>query len=282
MNQSPFALRTIGCLCLVAAGLFVPTAVAQGATTEECPIPANTEAAPGPVLKTPITLSVTEPDPPTEVINFDNGRGVKSFTVVLKASSPLPPSFNADQLEFSNPRALKRVSTDLESASLAFPTFSKPDIYSARERISFQTCIDAKDAPAGTYTGQISVSGPSGLTGASVGVTANLKSLGRFLLVGGASLVAAFLLLLAKEANDTKEKGSWLGAMPAQLGQGSFWGPTIIGLIAAGLAIASIYAKNPAWGADLWESLATLGGAAFGATGVGSLASSFIKGSGSS
>ena len=280
MNQSLFALRTFRCLGLVAVGLLVPAAVAHGATTEECPVPANQEAASGPALETPITLSVVEPDPPTEVINFDNGRGVKTFTVVLKSSSPLPPSLTPDQLEFSNPRPPKRVSANLESASLAFPTFSKPHIYSCRERISFQTCIDAKGASAGTYTDQISISGPSGLTGASVGVTANLKSLERFLFVGAMSLIAAFLLLLAKEANENKGKGSWLGAMPAQLGKGSFWGPTIFGLFAAIVAIVPIYANNPSWGADLWESLATLGGAAFGATGVGSLASSLVKGGG--
>jgi hypothetical protein len=110
-------------------------------------------------------------------------------------------------------------------------------------------------------------------------VTANLKSLCRFILVGVLSLIAAFLLLLAKDANDNKGTGSWLGAIPGRLGKGSFWGPTIVGLVAAVLAMLPLYAKNPAWGADLWESLATLGGAAFGATGVGSLVSSLVRGS---
>lgn len=285
MSQSMSACRAVGLAVTALACTFLLPTVAVAAASSECPVPANQPAAqpavPGESIDPPITLNVVEPNPTTEVVNFGNGRGEKSFTVVLKPSRTLPGTFNANQLELNSLNRPKRVSSSLESASLPPLSFSEPRVYAGGERISFQTCVNASGAKPGSYTGQVLVAGPSGLVGTTVGVTANAKSLPKFLVITGLALLLAFGLLLVRAANEKKGKGDLFPAIPPRLSEGNFWGPTVIGLGASLAAMISAYTKDPAWGADSWASFIALFGAAFGATGLGSFVASYLKGSSS-
>lgn len=277
--MTPASRASTAVLVIAIAVVALSPGLAGAAASESCPIPANQEAkAAGRTVKPPIVLSVLEPSPVPEVLNFDNGREPKEFPVVLMASRPLPRYVQADQFEIEDRRRPRRVSDTLESASLPSPSFSHMRISRNRKRISFTTCFNATGGAPGTYTNQITVSGPNGVSEASIGVTANLKSLSRFIWLGILAALAAFFLLLLKAATENRERNEGLGnAIGSRFKRLDFWVPTLIGLVTAAAAMLSLYAKDPAWGADLWESLTTLVGATLAATGVGSLITTFTR-----
>jgi hypothetical protein len=264
-------------LCLACA-LSVP----GGAAAENepvCPLAANTPPAPGPALAEPVTLAPSEP---TEILNFNGDQGTKSFDVVLRASEPLPASLTASNLAIDVPERFKRVSDTLETKALKRPTFTRPRFLEGRKVVFFRTCVDAGDADAGTYSGQIVITGPEGLEGTASTVTINTKNRLAFLVGLLAALLAAFGLLLYRAGKVHREKHadeSWKGALIAVCKSFEFWAGTLTSIIAAAVAIVVIYAGDPAWGADLWPSLFALAGTAFGAAGVGSLIATVRKGS---
>jgi hypothetical protein len=251
-----------------------------GAETEpDCPLPANAPSQPGETLVEPITLAPSEP---TEILNFNGDQGTKSFDVVLRASEPLPPSLRASQLAIDVPERFKRISDTLESKALKRPTFTRPRFLEGRKVVFFRTCVDAGDADAGTYSGQIVITGPEGLEGTASTVTINTKDRLAFLVGLLVALLAALGLLVYRAGKEHKDKNagqSWRQALGAVSRSFEFWAGTITSIIAAAVAMIVIYAGDPAWGADLWPSLFALAGTAFGAAGLGSLIAAVRKGS---
>lgn len=244
-------------VALAAAFLVAPASASAVGGNDGCTLQANKTAVPGPQVRPKITL-VAEPS--TEVVNFGGSGGTKSFDVELTASSPLPPSVTPQQIELDSPKRFRRVGATLESTSLKRPTFSVPRFIEGRKVITFRVCVDATNADAGTYAGQVVVSGPSGLTGTSIATTVNAKNESGFLLGIFLALGAAAVLLIYKAL---KEQGSASKRVKILT--------VAVSLVAAAAAMIAIYAKDPAWGADFWPSFFALAGAAFGAAGIGSL-----------
>jgi hypothetical protein len=148
---------------------------------------------------------------------------------------------------------------------LPFPSFGTPTIINGRREIQVLTCIDASGAEAGTYTGQISLNGPVGFTGATVTTTINAKNeVGFWLGLLFVLVVAGIVLWFLKVDKELK-------TLPQKL--------VAIGVSAAlaGVAMWSIYDKDPAWGADIVTNLIALAGTGFGAIGIGSLVSPIVK-----
>jgi len=199
----------------------------------------------------PIRLS---PDRTAELRNFGAGRGRKEIPVLIEASDPLPESLSPDQLTLDAPRPFERVGDKLESTVFPLPLFTEPQI--SGDEISFIACLDGKGVEAGSYTGQIRLSGPPGLGRATVSVTVNAKSGFWFALGLTIALLAAAALLVFR----TKRAG---GAF-----DGDFYGEGAVSLIAAGLAMYGVYRQDPAWGADGFGSVLALAGAGLSAAGL--------------
>jgi hypothetical protein len=261
MSQS-IARRTVPVLVsAILVALFLPS---MALAKDECTLQANQGAASGPAPDPEISL---EASPATEVINFGGSRDTKSFHAVFKASDPLPSSLTAEQLEITVPRPPHRVGKNLESESLDFPTFGEPKFINGRKEIQLLTCISAAGADAGTYTGQISINGPSGLNGATITTTINAKSVLFFWLGSILGLLASAVLLTYRVRQELKDK-----SVVRQLLS------VAVPLVAAFIAMWTIYANDPAWGADRLSAVFALAGAAFGAAGGGSLITAFQGG----
>ena len=248
-----------------------------------CPRPANKSARdPGKEISPRITL---KPEAASEVINFGGTRGTRSVDVVLLASRPLPKEFSVKQLELDSPKRFRRTGQTLDSASLRLPGFSNPQIIEHRKKIRLRICVDMTDAPAGTYSGQVFISGPPGITGTSVTLTINAKTKEfLFFLFLIFALVIAFLLLLFKAAKEEKEKREakkppetprWREVIGPRFKDPVFLVSTAVALAAALVAMRAIYDTNPAWGTETWTNVFALCGTAFGAAGVGSLITAF-------
>lgn len=271
--------RLLLCLGTWLACLLSLPATAIADNEPVCPLGANITPQPAPPLAEPITLAPSEPN---EILNFNGERETKSFDVVLRASQPLPPSLTPAQLALDVPERFKRISDTLESKALRRPTFTRPRFLEGRRVVFFRTCVDASDADAGTYSGQIVISGPEGLEGTATTVTVNTKDRSAFLFGLLIALLAAFGLLLYRAGKEHKGKHSdqsWKMTLIAVFKSFEFWAGTVTSIIAAAVAMVVIYAGDPAWGADLWPSLFALAGTAFGAAGLGSLIASVRKGS---
>lgn len=233
------------------------------AEDDKCVLRANKPPLKGKKLRPPITLTA---EPGAEIVNFGASRGTKSLYVVLKASRPLPGNLKPGQLELAVPRPPRRVSDTLESASLDFPRFSKPRFINGRREIQFRVCVDAAAAEPGTYSSQVFVSGPKGLSGTSVTATITAKEQTWFLIGFVVVLGAALVLLIAIVQQDMRRNTTSLKVI------------TVLGsLVAAGGAMYAIYSADPAWGADPIAGVFALGGTAFGAAGVGSFVTTILR-----
>lgn len=215
------------------------------------------------------------PDQPSQVINFGRKRGVREVDLVLKASSRLPRSLKSSQLEIAVPRRFQRAGQNLETSLFMRPTFSEPRFIEGRRSIVFTACLDAHDVPAGSYTGQITMTGPDGLGRADMTITANAKNWRLFVWGLILALLAALLLLvygaITKDRDDPNNPIDWKEATKATLGSFSFLAQTAVSLVAALVAAIAIYSQDPAWGEDVGPSVIALAGAALAAAGVQSL-----------
>ena len=266
-------------LILLAAVLIVCVTPAAAWAQSSCPVPANKPASPGNELDPKIVL---KPESSSEALNFGGNGGTRSFIVVLSTSRPLPGGFTGKQLELDAPKPFSRVSTTFDSATLPTPRFSHPQIIEHRHKVRFRVCVDASKSSAGVYSGQVNVSGPPGLSPVLVTATVNIKTDSTtFYFFVVVVLAGAFLLLLFKSAKEDKQvKKEWKKSLRRNLTDPTFVISTVIALGAAFFAMRAIYDKDPAWGADTWASILALGGAAFGAAGVGSVISAFTPGGG--
>jgi hypothetical protein len=200
------------------------------------------------------------------LLNFGEHRNTKRDVILLKASRPLPKGVRPGQFELDTLIPLRRIGSETdESKELTRPKYSRLHIFDHRERISFALCVDASNGHAGAFAGQYLLSGPAGISSATITQTVQLKAtLCTFLkLLAIALIVTALALWLTRIA-------------PAKSGQpttGQFIA-VVLGLIAAGFAMFLAYSETPTWGADLFPSIAALVGTGFAAAGLGSIASS--------
>jgi len=296
--QSCLLIRVCaGAVALAGAFIALPAGYAPADTS--CPLPANRPTAAGPKTGRAIMAAEREarrlgkitlkPEAADGTINFGGTRGTKATDVVLLASKPLPRGFSGAQLELDSPRRFARTGQNLDSASLRLPRFSNPQILEHRKKIRLRVCVDATDAPAGAYSGQIFISGPPRIASTSVALTVNVKTEERtFWLFLILALLGAFLLLLFKAAKEVREKDEaekrdtrkqvvrWKVALRSRLKDPTFVVSTIVALGAAFVAMRGIYDSTPAWGTETWTNVFALVGTAFGAAGVGSLISTFM------
>ena len=243
------------------AGLATACSVASAADPN-CSIRANKIAKTGPPIEQPVTLSLEAQS--DQVLNFGQDRDIKVDYVTLKASPPLPKSVRPSQLELDSLIPMRRIGADnLDSTRLKFPRFIPPRILAHGERVSFGVCINAAEGEAGTYTGQVEVNGPVGLSPFQLTQTAQLKSkvIGSFGLIFVVALILSTIFVWRKIGKETsatgrKKFGAQLLVVAISLG-------------AAGYAMWKVYNENPAWGADGFSSMAALVATAFTAGGIG-------------
>jgi hypothetical protein len=188
---------------------------------------------------------------------------------VFTADKLLPESLNPQQLNFD--ALISRAGDTLESTDFPDPTFSEPRISQDRQSITFDICLSPGSIPPGKYVGSVTLSGPPGLGAASVSLTVNAKVDRLFYLGSALSLIAAFLLLVLKDAAAYRDKQAeppnWGSSFLHPLADPVWWTITIGALGAAFGTLYAVYAGNPAWGSAGFSDIAALIGAAFAAVG---------------
>ncbi|HEY5816288.1 MAG TPA: hypothetical protein VIS95_08105 [Solirubrobacterales bacterium] len=232
------------------------------------------DATRGKRLKPPIALTPAAGSAQRQ-LNFGADRGEKVMRrLVLSASKRLPPTLTSEQIAFE--ALLSRSGDSLESTDFAEPTFTSPKISADRRSIVFSACFDASGISAGKYVGSITVSGPVGLGAAAVSVTVNAKDSGLFVLGVIIAIIAAFLLLLVKDASAvlSEHENKWRKAFGATVADPRWWVITVGALAAAFGALITAYDTDPAWGASGFSSLWTLVGSALAAIGGQSILTS--------
>ena len=271
--SGPHRSALAGFLGAVALCLFF-CAASLAAASPRCTLKANERALSSPPLDEPVTLSLQSQSDP--ILNFGEDRGLKVDYVVLKAVPPLPPEVVPEHLELDSLSPMKRIGGDnLESTRLEFPRFIPPRILAHGEKVSFGICVNGAGGDPGTYTGQVEVNGPAGLSPLQLTQTAQLKAkfFGLFgALYLGVLMLASFFIWrrVGRETNATggKKRGAQLTVVLISVG-------------AAGWAMWKVYNDDPAWGADWFSSLAALGATGFAAGGIGTTVSAmagFITG----
>ena len=141
-----------------------------------------------------------------------------------------------------------------------------------RTLITFTACLDSEGLGAGSYAGQIGISGPRKLQPASVAVVANLRDGKLFRRGLILALVAALVLMIYGHVKKIRGQKTWWRAFwDNTRPDDGFWVESAIGLVAAGLAAGAVYAQDPAWGDDAFPSLVALGGTTLAAAGVQNL-----------
>jgi hypothetical protein len=265
-SRRPIRWRVVASLALTgAAALHSSVVFAATAEERECPVKTNT-AKLGAQLKPPVELAATQQSA-QKLVNFGTSRGFKIIRhLTVTASKPLPIGLEPAQLNFD--AVLSRTGNTLESAEFRDPTFSHAYISEDRRSISFAACLNPAGISPGKYVGFITVSGPEGLGSASIGLTANAKDGLLFYVSSVAAIVAAFALLVLKDAAPAKDANNkWKEAFGQPLTNPLWWAATVIALFSTFGSVYTIYANDPAWGASGFASLVSLVGAATAAVG---------------
>ena len=241
------------------------------------------EFKPGPAVAPAVTLT---PDLPTQTVNFGGGRGWQFAEVVLKASRPLPSSFEASQLDIEVLRRFSRQSETLSTITLQPPTFTEPQLNPARDTITFTVCLDGSNLGAGHYAGAITAEGIGGVGPTNLAFNLNAQNEAMFLLTLIVSGVLVLFLLFWRGAatvqSDTAKgvaaavdhasvTGEGVLEVPAKVAPTAekavqtrarwslktevltdpmFWAGTVLSTAAAVAAAWAIYAANTGWGAS--------------------------------
>jgi hypothetical protein len=266
MHSPRFLVQLLAVIALLVAA---PSALAAD---ERCPLdletsPSASEAA---AVDPPIELEVSNQS--DQVLNFGDGRGVKSDLIILKATDPLPKTVEEKHFQLETLQPMKRIGSDsLESTSLSSLTYSQPKFFDNRQRIKFFICASAKDGKPGTYTGQALLSGPPGVASVTITQTAQMKTQEwQFLIFLVLALAIAAMLLLWKTSIDLKDKKPKTRTI-ARIGI------LASSLLVMGGAMYAAYNSNPAWGADLYASIAAVVGTGLAAAGFGSGISAAVQ-----
>jgi hypothetical protein len=251
---------------LVCATLLLPSP-ADGATSP-CPRHLN-DGISATVLDPPVTLTPA-PGSAQRIVNFGTSRATKTVKRLLfNADKPLPMTLTREQMNFD--ALISRAGDSLESTDFPDPTFSEPRISPDRQSIAFDACLSPSSVLPGKYVGGVTLSGPTGLGAGSVSLTVNAKVDTLFYLGSALSLVAAFLLLVLKDAAAFRAKGTatprWWKAFLHPVADPVWWATTFVALAAAFGTLYAVYAADPAWGSGGFSDIAALVGAAFAAVG---------------
>jgi hypothetical protein len=242
-------------------------------TNEAQPCPRQLDdGANAPALGQPIELTPA-PGSAQRNVNFGASRATKLIKgVTFTADKQLPDSLTGQQLSFD--AFLSRVSDTLESTDFPDPTFSQPRITEDRKSIKFTICLNpASTTPPGKYAGSVTLSGPPGLSAASVALTVNAKKSLGFWLERGAveALIVAFLLLVIKDAAAYKKANPttswWWDPWKHPLADPLWWTATFIALGAAFGTLYALYKGNPTWGSEGFSDVAVMISATFAAVG---------------
>jgi hypothetical protein len=260
-------------LLLVAAfGLCASDAMAA---VPNCNRQVNDGAA-GARVDPPVTLTPTAQSAQRQ-LNFDTSRDTKAVEhIVVTADRPLPPEVTPKQLSYD--ALLARTGDTLESADFPAPTFTDPQIRPDRKTVIFSACLKPDGSTsAGKYVGSFELSGPDGVSAASINVTVNLKDGGLFRAGLIFALIVSFLLLLLKDAAVAypQQQNNWRKALKVPIVDLRWWAATLIALGGAFGILYAAYANDPAWGATGLSAAAALVGSAFAAVGGQSILTSF-------
>lgn len=229
-----------------------------------CKIRVGKRARRGHAVKPHIELEVVNQS--NALLNFGENRNTKRDVILLKTSRRLPKSVKPGQFELDTLIPLRRIGSETEESSeLKHPKYSRLHIFDHRERIGFTLCVDAKGGESGTFAGQYLLSGPAGISSATITQTAQLKATMTTFI--RCLLTALFITLLALFFTRILPAGD----RKARIGQ---TGAVILGLITAAVAMFVAYSETATWGADLFPSIAALVGTGFAAAGLSSIASS--------
>jgi hypothetical protein len=192
----------------------------------------------------------------------------------------LPNGITPQQISLYAPQRPARSNTTLPTEHLDRPTFSNPDISEDREEINFTVCFEDDSVAAGTYTGQVQVGGPRGVSDAAVTFTVNKKNEKWFCLGFAIALLITAVVFILRAVLAERDKHPRTGWLKLSLKAISDWRLVLalfVGLGAAGYAMWEIWDKDPAWGADPAASAFALIGTALSATGIAAFASSVLK-----
>jgi hypothetical protein len=252
----------------------------------------------------PITLT---PDLPAQTVNFGGGRGWQFIDVVLKASRPLPSSFEVSQLDLEVVRRLIRQGDTTTTISSTPLKFTEPRLNPRRDMITFTICVSGEGLGAGHYAGAVTAEGPDGIGPATMTINANAKDGTLFVItLTLAGILVLFLLVwrgaTAVQADQAKEVADAVRKAPAEGETGAgvpaavkekaatvvgdrarwnlredvltnpfFWVSTVVSAAFAVAAAFTIYSQNTAWGSDPAVDAFAVGSAILAAAGFRSL-----------
>jgi len=274
--------RRVRFVVLVAIGGIASTWVGVcdrgwAATPSQCEVPAGTSRSDGSAPAGTVTLTSNQKK---LTFKFDADRGEATRDVTIRAQPALTGTA-ATEIEITTSPLVR----DDQHATFSRPKVTPPTISRDGERITFTVCASARGAQAGSYSGSLLVEGPTNVAGTTVDITATTRS--RNFFFGGliVAVIAAAVGLTLKGIADYRreitgkkdEAGKpvtfdWPDAV------GYIWAPkefrvgfSIIGILIAAVAAATVYNKTPTWGSDWFAdgvSLAATAIAAVGAQGV--------------
>jgi hypothetical protein len=259
-------------VCLLGLGalnlVFTPTV---SAADEHCPQVRQVDDGTAANALTPPIVLTPETGSAQRIVNFGTSRAPKPVTKLrFVTDKPLPASVTPEQLNFD--AFLSRAGDTLDSTDFPDPRFSAPRISQDRQSITFTACLDPGSIPPGKYVGSITLSGPPGLSAASVALTVNAKTQTWFGIGAGLSLLAAFVLLVLKDAAAFRRKSTtnppdWAHSFLHPIADPIWWATTVVALAAAFGTLWAVYASNPAWGSGGFSDASALIGATFAAVG---------------
>jgi hypothetical protein len=211
-------------------------------------------------------------------VNFGSSRTTKTVKRVTFASNKqLPDSLTPKQLSFD--AVLSRAGDTLESTDFPDPTFTEPRITPDRKSIKFTVCLNPGSTPPGKYVGSVTLSGPPGISAASLSLTINEKKSFWYWAVRGAlALAVAFALLILKDAAAYRKANATLTTTPSTMPNWGeslkhpladllWWATTVFALGAAFGTLYALYKGNAAWGSEGFSDFTAMIGATFAAVG---------------
>lgn len=291
------AVAAVVAIILVWGGISDPRREAPPALNlvEACPWTNDRTPAPAPdrPIRPEIGLSPAEGSA-QHVRNIDADREPEVIrNIRLETSRPLR-DLKPDQLEIYADPLIRTGDEALETVTFPEPRFIGPRFVAGQQRIHFGVCLDPRGLPAGRYTGLVNISGPPGIAGTTVAITANAKDAKSFWRGAIVALLAALVTLLFRGAADKRLElragpteaqpnppwPKWRKGLGAAMGDGQFLFTSIIALATAFGALYAAYSNDPAWGASGLTEIFSLVVTAFAAVGGQSLLASVRQGSG--
>lgn len=249
-------------------------------------------AAPRRAIRREIRLSPAEGSA-QHVRNIDADRDPEVIrNIRLETSRPLPKHLKPKHLEIYADPLIRTGDEALETITFPEPRFIGARFVGGRQRIQFGVCLDPSGLPAGRYTGLVNISGPPGITGTTVAITAHAKDANAFRWGASIALLAALVTLLFRgaaekrlelrpaptEAQPNPQWPTWKRGLREALGDGQFMFTSIIALATAFGALYAAYSNDPAWGASGLTGTFSLIVTAFAAVGGQSMLAALRQG----